>query len=114
MMNFFRRLFGLTDTDDDNNEVWVSHNLETGKRTKLAETDEGKLFQMVGPKNTCPDCGGKGFYEGPSGGMSTNIFCMNRDCRSGFNITWFTSKDGTCERIHQGDLERYPKEKANA
>jgi hypothetical protein len=76
----------------------------------FAGTEKAKLFQIVGVKNTCPDCRQHGFYEGPSGGMSTNIFCMNRDCRSGFNVTSFGGGVGTCERIGKGDLDRYPKE----
>lgn len=30
-------------------------------------------------------CGGDKFFEGPSGGMSTNILCANPDCRHWFN-----------------------------
>ena len=35
--------------------------------------------------NHCPDCGGEGFFEGPSGGMSTNISCAT--CKHRFNVT---------------------------
>lgn len=80
---------------------------ENGSRP-LGETDGGKLYAIVGGKNECPDCHGHGFYEGPSGGMSTNIFCMNRACRAGFNVTSFGGGHGTCERIGTGDIQRYP------
>lgn len=36
---------------------------------------------------TCSYCGGEKFYEGPSGGMSTNILCANKDCRHWFNYS---------------------------
>ena len=32
----------------------------------------------------CPHCGSKDFYEGPSGGLSQNIFCAK--CEAGYNI----------------------------
>lgn len=35
--------------------------------------------------NKCPDCGGEGFLEGPSGGLSTNIKCAT--CGHRFNVT---------------------------
>lgn len=35
----------------------------------------------------CPYCGSKEFYEGPSGGMSTNWYCANEECGAGFNLT---------------------------
>lgn len=34
---------------------------------------------------TCTYCGGTKFYQGPSGGISTNILCANKDCRHRFN-----------------------------
>ena len=34
---------------------------------------------------TCTYCGGTEFYEGPSGGMATNILCANPECRHWFN-----------------------------
>lgn len=37
-------------------------------------------------KGECPDCHGKDFYEGPSGGMCTNYKCANPDCGHRFNI----------------------------
>jgi len=33
----------------------------------------------------CTYCGGTKWYEGPSGGMSTNILCANPECRHWFN-----------------------------
>ena len=33
----------------------------------------------------CPYCEGSEFYEGPSGGLSTNILCANPSCRHWFN-----------------------------
>jgi hypothetical protein len=36
--------------------------------------------------NFCPYCG-SAIFEGPSGGLSQNVFCGNPDCNSRFNIT---------------------------
>ncbi len=41
--------------------------------------EDGKLY--------CPNCGGDQWYEGPSGGMATNIKCAN--CGIWFNSTPF-------------------------
>lgn len=76
----------------------------------LNETDEYKLFEIVHLKDTCPDCDGNGFYGGPRGGMSQNIFCRNVKCRSGFNLTVFDAQNGTVERIHRGNIDQYPAE----
>ena len=35
----------------------------------------------------CSYCGGKDFFEGPSGGMSINSLCSNMKCRHWFNWT---------------------------
>ena len=40
-------------------------------------------------ENKCPICHHEGFYEGPSGGMSTNIQCANESCAKWFNLTVF-------------------------
>lgn len=52
---------------------------------KVAESDSGKLWEIL--QKRCPDCGKSPveLYEGPSGGMSTNVFCSN--CGHGYNIT---------------------------
>lgn len=60
---------------------------EKSQGTPVTETDEGKLYAIIAG-GKCPDCGStKGFYEGPSGGISTNIFCANDACGAGFNVT---------------------------
>jgi hypothetical protein len=83
----------------------VRHDLRNGTIVPVEQTDEGKLFNQIA-KPECPDCGSRrGFYEGPSGGLSTNIFCINRECRAGFNVT---PAIGIADRIHKGDIKRYP------
>jgi hypothetical protein len=83
----------------------MRHNLRNGTVVPVEQTDEGKLFDQIA-KPECPDCGSRrGFYEGPSGGLSTNIFCINRECRAGFNVT---PAIGIADRIHKGDIKRYP------
>lgn len=38
-------------------------------------------------RGRCPFCLSTDFYEGPSGGMSTNWYCANEPCGAGFNLT---------------------------
>jgi len=54
--------------------------------TELRNTPAGQLGAAL-MTGKCPDCGHDGFYEGPSGGASVNIYCKNPDCRSAFNFT---------------------------
>lgn len=53
------------------------------RRKPSEPTDLWSIIQS----NRCPDCGIKPLqlYEGPSGAMSTNVFCGN--CGHGYNIT---------------------------
>lgn len=50
---------------------------------KVDKTPE-ELWKVIAT-NHCPDCGCEGFFEGPSGGMSTNISCAT--CEHRFNVT---------------------------
>lgn len=43
------------------------------------------VIQHIQTAGTCPYCDSP-LYTGPSGGMSTNLFCGNRKCDSRFNI----------------------------
>lgn len=57
------------------------------KLTVVADNDdseEQRLWKVIAT-NHCPDCGGEGFWEGPSGGMSVNIMCVH--CQNRFNVT---------------------------
>lgn len=69
--------------------------MRTGKETPVSETDKGKLWLIIAT-NKCPDCHHEGFYDGPSGGLSTNITCANDDCKQRFNVTPMI---GIAERI---------------
>lgn len=71
----------------------------------VSHTDERKLYGQVAEQNRCPDCGGEGFYAGPEGGMSINVHCANRACRSAFNVTPLLQ---IAERIGKRDLTWYP------
>lgn len=76
----------------------MTHNLRDGSVIPTKETDAGKLWATIA-SNRCPDCGDGGggvFWEGPSGGMSTNIECINPNCKARFNVTPLI---GTAERI---------------
>ena len=64
----------------------------------LSETDAGKLGASI-MNGRCPDCGsGEGFYRGPQGCASINIFCANPQCETGFNYTNMFG-EGHAERI---------------
>ena len=101
MIKFLLKLFGRTPKP---------HVIEGW--TPLSETDAGRLGASI-MKGSCPDCSSQeGFYEGPSGGMSTNIFCKNPGCRQGFNFTNMFG-EGHAQRIHkmampEGFLNRQP------
>lgn len=44
-------------------------------------------LRFIHDKGKCPYCKSEyGFYEGPRGGASVNIFCGNPDCNSRFNV----------------------------
>ena len=47
------------------------------------EMDDEKILKHLLEFQTCPDCGSKKFYEGPSGGMSVNLQCAG--CGHKFN-----------------------------
>jgi len=48
------------------------------------EHDSDKILNIMKEGNCCPDCGCTSIIEGPSGGMSQNIFCA--ECKHGFNM----------------------------
>jgi len=52
-------------------------------------------------KLRCPNCGGADWYEGPSGGISTNIMC--RDCGH-----WYNYHQGIApmDDLHQVGIDR--------
>ncbi len=55
-------------------------------KSDSSEGDSDNTLQSSFKKGQCPDCASTKWYEGPSGGMSTNWFCANDDCKSGFNV----------------------------
>ena len=71
-------------------------------------TELGKM----GQKPKCTYCGGTEFYEGPSGGASTNILCANKECRHWFNITPLGIEDlKTVEStVEEKELEKKKRE----
>jgi hypothetical protein len=48
------------------------------------EMDNKKLKELFLKYNACPDCGSEQLYEGPSGGMCTNVTCAG--CGHRFNL----------------------------
>jgi hypothetical protein len=93
MLGFLRRIFERAPL------------VEMPSGIPVSQTEGGKLFRTI-MRDICPDCKAKGgFYQGPQGGLSTNIFCRNRECRQGFNVTPAVEY---AERIHKLDIDRYP------
>lgn len=82
----------------------IMGDLSTGEQKPVSQTNGGKLYRLIA-KGRCPDCGNKGFWDGPEGGMSQNIFCQNARCRSGFNVTQVL---GIADRIGKGGDHYYP------
>ena len=46
--------------------------------------DEDELLEAFLKHKRCSDCGSKSFYEGPSGGLATNVRCAG--CKHWFNF----------------------------
>lgn len=65
------------------------------------EMDDTKIRDLFDELKACPDCGSPQFYEGPSGGMSTNMQCTG--CGHWFNIGLPLFAD----RIHIGADGRF-------
>jgi len=49
------------------------------------EMNEDVLLEHIQKEKCCPDCGSTSFYEGPSGGISTNVMCAG--CKHRFNFS---------------------------
>ena len=64
-------------------------------REDLTEFERNLIIQSGG---RCCDCGSE-YYEGPSGGMSTNYYCSNADCGSRVNLTPYCGQLIFAERI---------------
>lgn len=52
-------------------------------------TDEELAY--ITRTSKCPYCC-SGLYEGPTGGMSMNLFCSNSECRARLNYSGFTGE----------------------
>lgn len=68
---------------------FIMFNPATASRDNVlrCKVSERERYTMLFVDKRCPDCGIKPMvlYEGPSSGMSTNVFCGN--CGHGYNIT---------------------------
>lgn len=60
----------------------------------------------------CTYCGGTEFLEGPSGGMSTNVLCANKECRHWFNYTELLNQLEDLNRVEPTPEGRLEKERA--
>lgn len=61
----------------------------------------------------CPYCNNTKFYEGPSGGLSTNILCANKDCRHWFNRNTLTGELEDLNRVEDSESDLQRKEREN-
>lgn len=69
-----------------------------------------RLLGLVSRKRnevTCTYCGGTGWYEGPQGGMSTNILCANAKCRHWFNWTPIVNQLDDINRVEPTESRIY-------
>lgn len=67
----------------------------TKTKQSSAEAESERLYNHLWSR--CEDCGGKAnWFEGPSGGLSTNIFCGH--CGQGYNVTPIAQR---AEKIHK-------------
>jgi hypothetical protein len=75
---------------------------DQGKTEAGPPMDEERLWNQMLKAGGCVDCKTKpkSFIEGPSGGMSTNVFCPH--CGQGYNLTPIAQ---WAQRIHKD--ERY-------
>jgi hypothetical protein len=80
MFKLFKRYFKIYPCKPGNCVVSIA----CSKPCDKLEFDDKKLLKKVMDEECCPDCGGKTFCEGPSGGLCVNIKC--RDCKHEFNI----------------------------
>jgi hypothetical protein len=60
---------------------------DLGFRESTPITEQERLWNRLIDAGGCIKCNKrpKGFYEGPSGGLSTNVFCSQ--CGQGYNLT---------------------------
>ena len=64
--------------------LWLKKILGRSKQHIIPFTlSDKELTKIFHEQKVCPDCGVWDFRKGPSGGMSTNIYCAN--CGSWFN-----------------------------
>lgn len=54
----------------------------------------------------CPYCKETKFFEGPSGGVSTNVLCANPECRHWFNYQSIFDKLEDLHRVEPSDEEK--------
>jgi transcription elongation factor Elf1 len=66
-------------------ECLVRASCNFSKPCDKLEINEEKILEIFLKHKCCPDCGGKAFYEGPSGGASLNVKCTS--CGHKFNMS---------------------------
>ncbi|MCS4089199.1 hypothetical protein FHT76_000788 [Rhizobium sp. BK176] len=62
--------------------------------------DDESITAWFQAHNSCPDCGGARFVDGPKGGMSRNIRCENAACGSQYNVAAVQGHVLFAQRIH--------------
>lgn len=84
----------------------VESKQEPARGVPVTETNGGKLYAKLtanGKCYTCADCSAP-LQAGPEGGMSVNMRCSNKECRSKFNVTPFIR---IADRIGKAEPQDY-------
>lgn len=81
---------------------WLRRLVETKPKSTVSlagRTGDQRKVRAALEKGECPDCGGKEFYSGPTGGISENIKCANEKCGSKFNVAYVGGSCIIADRI---------------
>jgi hypothetical protein len=70
--------------------------------SKLLE-DDVAVSEWFSMHQSCPDCGGRSFRQGPKGGASQNIQCENAVCGAKFNVLVVNGQFLFAQRIDERD-----------
>src|SRR5215475_12729377 len=78
MFRWITRFFRKVDDPPEQTPGWFAnakYRTPTGYISNVPIPDKPEEFNAGRFDGTCPDCGDNEWFEGPSGGMSTNIKC---------------------------------------
>lgn len=82
---------------------WPSSEVNVVTAEPRTLTDAERVELSFKQSGKCPDCSGKDFFEGPSGGVCTNWKCANEACGHYFNVCIAWGNVISAERIRQDE-----------